>query len=274
MKIKDENYINIQGWMRTQLGLKGNELLVYAIIYGFSQEEGNRFKGSLQYLADWCGATKQGISNNLKSLIEKGYIDKFEYEKNGVKFCEYSIKESLGVLNSVGWGIKQSLTNNIINNKEKRILSNKFDKIHDSAEPNVSFKLNSSKKVIKKNNLYSNCISLIDDFVTKNKCMKIRQLLIDHLDLMCESKKLYGLKQYEGILNKLYEIGNYENVVKNSIEHGYATFYAIDEYKPKTRKGAESISNPHSIEVYSEEDEKEAESIRKKLAKEGKKIEF
>ena len=34
-----DNYINIQGWMRTDLDLKGNELLVYAIIYGFSQTE-------------------------------------------------------------------------------------------------------------------------------------------------------------------------------------------------------------------------------------------
>ena len=59
--IKDENYIAVQGWMRNQLKLKGNELLVYAIIYGFSQTTNQVFNGSLQYLADWCGATKQGV---------------------------------------------------------------------------------------------------------------------------------------------------------------------------------------------------------------------
>ena len=53
MKINPENYITIQGWMRTELELKGNDLMVYAIIYGFSQSESNRFTGSLQYLADW-----------------------------------------------------------------------------------------------------------------------------------------------------------------------------------------------------------------------------
>ena len=68
MNIKDRNYITIQAWMRTELGLKGNDLLVYAIIYGFSQVENQRFNGSLQYLADWCGATKSGIQKNLKNL--------------------------------------------------------------------------------------------------------------------------------------------------------------------------------------------------------------
>ena len=35
--VKNENYLVIQGWMITELKLKGNELLIYAIIYGFSQ---------------------------------------------------------------------------------------------------------------------------------------------------------------------------------------------------------------------------------------------
>ena len=52
-KVKEENYISISGWMVTRLGLKGNELLVYAIIYGFSQDDETMFTGSLQYLADW-----------------------------------------------------------------------------------------------------------------------------------------------------------------------------------------------------------------------------
>lgn len=34
--VKPENYITIQGWMRTELDLKGNELNLYAIIYGFT----------------------------------------------------------------------------------------------------------------------------------------------------------------------------------------------------------------------------------------------
>ena len=54
MKVQSENYITIQGFMRTELHLTGNDLLVYAIIYGVSQDGESKFSGSLQYLADWC----------------------------------------------------------------------------------------------------------------------------------------------------------------------------------------------------------------------------
>ena len=109
-KVKDENYINIQGWMVTKLGLKGNELLIYAIIYGFSQTEDQTFNGSLQYLADWTNSTKQGVTKNLKALVEKGYIIKEDKYINNVKFCEYYATKLDTVYNSVAQGIQQSLT--------------------------------------------------------------------------------------------------------------------------------------------------------------------
>ena len=109
-KVKDENYINIQGWMVTKLGLKGNELLIYAIIYGFSQTEDQTFNGSLQYLADWTNSTKQGVTKNLKALVEKGYIIKEDKYINNVKFCEYYATKLDTVYNKVAQGIQQSLT--------------------------------------------------------------------------------------------------------------------------------------------------------------------
>ena len=113
MAIKDENYINIQGWMVNELKLKGNELILYALIYGFSQTDGQVYNGGLQYLADWTSSTKQGVIKNLKSLVEKGYIIKKEATVNNVKFCEYYVTKFNGVLNKVEWGIKQSLTGGI-----------------------------------------------------------------------------------------------------------------------------------------------------------------
>lgn len=109
-KVKDENYINIQGWMVTKLGLKGNELLIYAIIYGFSQAEDQAFNGSLQYLADWTNSTKQGVTKNLKALVEKEYIEKEEKYINNVKFCEYRTTKFNTSLNKVEYPMQQSLT--------------------------------------------------------------------------------------------------------------------------------------------------------------------
>ena len=112
-KVNDKNYIVIQGWMLTALHLKGNELLIYACIYGFSQLEGQVFSGSLQYLADWTNSTRQGVVKCLKSLIEKGYIAKADKIVNGVKFCEYRATKFNGVCNIVVQGMQQSCTEGV-----------------------------------------------------------------------------------------------------------------------------------------------------------------
>lgn len=76
--ISDGNYITIQGWMRTDLNLSGNELIVYAIIYGFSQNKQGEFTGSAQYLADWTGCSRRNIMRILNKLVEEGTISKTE----------------------------------------------------------------------------------------------------------------------------------------------------------------------------------------------------
>lgn len=88
-KVKNENYVQIQGWMVNELKLKGNELLVYAIIYGFSQAENQSFTGSSSYIAGWLNVTKKTALDILKSLVSKGMITKKEVFRNDVKFCEY-----------------------------------------------------------------------------------------------------------------------------------------------------------------------------------------
>ena len=88
-KVKNANYIMVQGWMLKKLNLKGNELLIFAIIYGFSQAEGQTYSGGLQYLADWTNSTKQGVVKCLKSLEDKGFISKTESGINGQKKCYY-----------------------------------------------------------------------------------------------------------------------------------------------------------------------------------------
>lgn len=98
--VKEKSYLHIEAFMVNDLKLKGNELLVYAIIFGFSQDEESVYSGSLQYLADWTNSTKRGIIKTLQSLIQKKLIEKNEIFKNGQKFCEYKAR----VVNKVHWG--------------------------------------------------------------------------------------------------------------------------------------------------------------------------
>jgi predicted transcriptional regulator len=149
-KVKQGSYVLIQEFMVNDLMLKGNELLIYAIIFGFSQDGTQCFSGSLQYLANWTNSTRQGVLKSLKSLCEKGFIEKKSVEFNGVNFCEYrttelneGVKQSLmGCETEFNGGVKQSLTgrttefnggvklslhNNLVYNLEDKLKDNKED---------------------------------------------------------------------------------------------------------------------------------------------------
>lgn len=89
-KIKNENFIAIQGFMVKELELTGNELIAYALVYGFSQDDESEFKGSLNYVAEWLNCSRTTAFNLLNKLADDGFIKKTEKTINGVKFCNYS----------------------------------------------------------------------------------------------------------------------------------------------------------------------------------------
>ena len=84
--IKEENYIVIQGWMRSEMGLSGAALMVYAVIYGFSQTGNCYYSGSIDYLAEWAGVKRRQVISILKDLTESGYIEKNEVGYNRFRY--------------------------------------------------------------------------------------------------------------------------------------------------------------------------------------------
>lgn len=87
--INPNTYYTVQGWMLSELGLKGNALAVYAIIYGFSQDGVSEYAGSSTYLCEWLGCTKKTALNALAELTKNGYLRKKIVMQNGVKMCNY-----------------------------------------------------------------------------------------------------------------------------------------------------------------------------------------
>lgn len=87
--INPNAYYTVQGWMLSELDLKGNALAVYAIIYGFSQDGVSEYAGSSKYLCEWLGCSKKTVLTTLADLTEKGYLAKKVINQNGVKFCNY-----------------------------------------------------------------------------------------------------------------------------------------------------------------------------------------
>ena len=88
-RMREGNYYVVQSFMVTSLRLKGLELACYAIIHGFSQDGNQWFNGSLQYLSDWTGASKQAVMTALRKMVEKGLLSKRESSVNGVKSVSY-----------------------------------------------------------------------------------------------------------------------------------------------------------------------------------------
>lgn len=91
MEVKNGTYVNIQSFMVNELHLSGNALIIYAVIYGFSQDGNSWFTGSRAYLAAWCQASKSTVSRNLDTLCSGGLIERRERTESGVLLVDYRV---------------------------------------------------------------------------------------------------------------------------------------------------------------------------------------
>ena len=71
-----------------ELGIGGNDLLAYALVYGFCQNGTNHYEGSYEYIARWLGCEHRTVRRIVAKLVEAGLFYKEEHWKNGVKFCD------------------------------------------------------------------------------------------------------------------------------------------------------------------------------------------
>ena len=140
--MKYENYITIQGWMVSELKLSGNNLLTFALIYGFCQDGESEFKGSINYICKWLNCSRPTAIKSLKYLCENNLIIKTVKNINDVNFNRYKVnllvvkklnigsKETLlGSKETLHAGSKETLPNNNIldNNNNNNIIN--FDKL-------------------------------------------------------------------------------------------------------------------------------------------------
>lgn len=127
------------------LGLSGNDLMVFALIYGFSQNGQGCFFGSISYLCETCGISKSTALRTLQTLTNKGFIIKKESVENGVKLVSYKsgVKLTPVVSKSNGAGFNMTPNNKKEINEEDKSssISNKgkrFDFLNALGEIGVS----------------------------------------------------------------------------------------------------------------------------------------
>lgn len=128
-EINERNFITILPWMVTELGLKGNELIVFAIIHGISQDNASCFYGSVSFLQAWTLLSYPAVHTILKNLVAKGLLEKQSEDHNGVILCRYKTLYPIKKLNTPS---KESLDNN---KDDIKISSNEDNNISISPKP-------------------------------------------------------------------------------------------------------------------------------------------
>lgn len=219
--LQNENYITIQGWMVNELNLKGNSLIIYSIIYGFSQTDNCKFTGSANYLAKWCGCSRQTVMTTLNKLVEDKLLIKHEEFRNNVKFCSYSVnltgcKNSLqgdvkkfdrGMSKNLTEGCQNSLHNNIDKNNRNKNIEDNIDKKNSKKKSKIDIKIESIEKTCLEYDLEDEVIELLSRF--------FRNLLENH--------KMVTDDKVNAILTKLAKVGTKTqiNAIQLSLDNGY-----------------------------------------------------
>lgn len=225
-KVKEQNYVVIQGWMLSKLQLKGNDLLIYAIIYGFSQNTDCKFTGSLQYLADWTNSTKQGCLNSLKNLLDKKLITKKDYIINGVKFVEYYSND----FNEVVKKVEQGYSNDFNGGSQETLPNNTNDKLIDNSI-NINDKANTASGFSnKKENPTISILENVQPTVKEN-------LTVQSVDI-----KEHELKTQDEI--RCF-VEKYDNKTFDDLETDLITEYILkrkEAYKSKVKNTKQALT--------------------------------
>lgn len=162
------------------LDLRGSELIIASLIFGFSQDHESWYYGSTQYIMDWTRTSKQNVLTALSRLVERGILEKKEVWNEGKfgKKCYYRFNfDCLTEVNKVDHRGQQSLLSEV----------NKVD-------PNIIDNDNIDKDNIDKDNIADNI-----NYPHEKSC---------ETDLFREAGKkvLYGVTpQQIGVTRKTYE---------------------------------------------------------------------
>lgn len=238
LKIQDESYFQISGWMLNRLNLKGTALNVYAIIYGFTQDGESEFKGSRQYLCDFTGATKPTIDKALNFLIENKFIIKTTETINNVVFNRYkadlnTIKNFTGGKETLLGGGKETLPNNNnidnIDIKKERKTASQYDAILESKVKNEEIR-ETLREFIK-----------MRTFIKKPMTSRALELLIAKLKRMAGQNKQKAL-----------------DILNNSIINCWQDIYEL-KAEPKVQSIDEKLESERKKR---ERDKQQAEQFR------------
>lgn len=160
------------------------------------------------------------------------------------------------------------------NNKPIVISKNKTNSKELVEEHGSSDNFSFGSKKSKKNNLYTRCIAMIDNYTMDPT---LRMVLIDYLRVRLEMKDvpLYS-NSWKGLLNKLdrdFDASERLAVIRQSIEKGYKSFFPVNSYK-RNNNDIKFSEDGVISEAYTKEELKELAELEAERERNGLRTKF
>ena len=249
-------------WLNEELTLL--EKIIFVEIDSLDNE--NHCIAGNEYFATFCNCSESKVSKAIKKLKELGMIEELSFDGRHRKLRV--VKNATQDSKKCEAESQNLQSNNIDNNttNTNRVVSK---------DTTTTFQFGSKKKP-KKENLFTKCSTMIDDFVSQHNCgSTVRSKLITYLNfrLQVKEKPLYT-NMWKGMLAKLDRLHQegygYEPVIDFCLERGYLSFY------PPSSSYSSQQSKPWedgvSSDTYTEDEKREIEKQREEMEARGERV--
>jgi len=220
-------------WIPKEIWLNKDLTMLEKVIYTeiSSLDNENHCIAGNEYFAEFCNCSVSAVTKAIKHLKDIELIQELAFDGRHrklrvVKFTKQSSK--------------------IYEAESENLLSNNIDTNTSSKKDTITINSNSNEflgkiKSTKRKSLYEKCSDQISEF-TNN--IGLQEVLHDYLKirLQMKDKPLYE-GTWKGMLKKLAKMDNQIDVVNESIERGWASFFEHKSYS----KGKEKFGEDDNI---------------------------
>lgn len=228
--MSSDNYFVVTGFMCNEMGLSGNELMIYAIIRGFTQDGYSRFTGGRGYLAKTLNISMPTVDKALASLVEKQYIIKVDASRNDASFYEYyanlAIEQELEGEQRTFAPSKETL-----HPQPKNLATPSKETLHNNINNNIENNKTYKKERKKQQQGYDD---ILDAVPLISETPELKDAFIEFIKMRKMTKKPLTDRALKMIINKTYELGKADagqmiKILNQSIEHCWQTVYDIKD---------------------------------------------
>ena len=220
-------------WIPKEIWLNKDLTMLEKVIYTeiSSLDNENHCIAGNEYFAEFCNCSVSAVTKAIKHLKDIELIQELAFDGRHRKLRVVKFTKQ---------------TSKIYEAESENLLSNNTDNNTTSKENTITINSNSNEflgkiKNTKRKSLYEKCSDQISEF-TNN--IGLQEVLHDYLKirLQMKDKPLYE-GTWKGMLKKLATMDNQIDVVNESIERGWASFFEHKSYS----KGKEKFGEDDSI---------------------------